>query len=198
MASEFSNMDRWSKRKVATFKKDAILKSSRALQPRDGKPRRLVAEGDSWFDYSPAGIDIIDCLRSHHNYRIKNFDAPYNATARAYLAGLRGKLSTRIGAAMRHALSDLMAQRTHRRLLLVISDGEPSDIDVKDKKYLVEDTRKVVRSVSRLGIDTFCVGLDAGGENYLSRIFGRKNVAVIDNLDRLPERLPMLYLRLTA
>ena len=133
-----------------------------------------------------------------HYYRIKNFDAPYNATARAYLAGLRGKLSTRIGAAMRHALSDLMAQRTHRRLLLVISDGEPSDIDVKDKKYLVEDTRKVVRSVSRLGIDTFCVGLDAGGENYLSRIFGRKNVAVIDNLDRLPERLPMLYLRLTA
>ena len=99
---------------------------------------------------------------------------------------------------MRHALSDLITQRTHRRLLLVISDGEPSDIDVKDKKYLVEDACKVVRSVSRLGIDTFCVGLDSGGDNYLNKIFGRRNVAVIDNLDRLPERLPMLYLRLTA
>jgi nitric oxide reductase activation protein len=133
-----------------------------------------------------------------HYYRLKNFDQTYDATARAYLAGLSGKLSTRMGSAMRHAAKDLMMQHTHRRLLLVISDGEPSDIDVKDKKYLVEDARKVVRSISRLGIDTFCVGLDAGGDNYLNKIFGRKNVAVIDNLDRLPERLPMLYLRLTA
>ncbi len=133
-----------------------------------------------------------------HYYRIKNFNSPYDDAERAYLAGLRGKLSTRMGIAMRHAAKDLIAQHTHRRLLLVISDGEPSDIDVDDKEYLVEDARKVVRSISRLGIDTFCVGLDSGGDNYLHRIFGKRNVAVIDKLDRLPERLPMLYLRLTA
>ena len=133
-----------------------------------------------------------------HYYRIKNFGEPYDTSARAYLAGLKGKLSTRMGAAMRHGLSELISQHTHRRLLLVITDGEPADIDVKDKKYLVEDARKVVRSASRLGIDTFCVGLEAGGENYLHGIFGKRNVAMIDKLDRLPERLPMLYLRLTA
>jgi len=55
-----------------------------------------------------------------------------------------------------------------------------------------------VHSASRLGIDTFCVGLDAGGDNYLNRMFGKRNVAIIDKLDRLPEKLPMLYLRLTA
>jgi hypothetical protein len=133
-----------------------------------------------------------------HYYRIKNFNANYNSTARAYLAGLQGKLSTRMGTAMRHAINDLKAQHTHRRLLLVISDGEPSDIDVDDREYLVEDARKVVKSMSRMGIDTFCVGLDSGGDNYLNRIFGKRNVAVIDRLERLPERLPMLYLRLTA
>ena len=133
-----------------------------------------------------------------HYYRIKNFAEPYDTSARAYLAGLKGKLSTRMGAAMRHAISELAAQHTHRRLLLVITDGEPSDVDVEDRKYLVEDARKVVRSASRLGIDTFCVGLEAGGENYLNGIFGKKNVAMIDKLSRLPERLPMLYLRLTA
>jgi hypothetical protein len=133
-----------------------------------------------------------------HYYRIKNFNANYNSTAKAYLAGLRGKLSTRMGTAMRHAINDLKAQHTHRRLLLVISDGEPSDIDVEDREYLVEDARKVVKSMSRMGIDTFCVGLDSGGDNYLNRIFGKRNVAVIDRLERLPERLPMLYLRLTA
>ncbi len=133
-----------------------------------------------------------------HYYRIKDFNSPYDTTARAHLAGLQGKLSTRMGAAMRHATQDLVDQRTHRRLLLVISDGEPSDIDVEDQQYLVEDARKVVRSISRLGIDTFCVGLDAGGDNYLHKIFGRKNVAIIDKLEHFPEKLPMLYLRLTA
>ena len=133
-----------------------------------------------------------------HYYRIKNFGEPYDTSARAYLAGLQGKLSTRMGTAMRHAISELASQHTHRRLLLVITDGEPSDVDVEDTKYLVEDARKVVRSASRLGIDTFCVGLEAGGENYLNGIFGKKNVAMIDKLNRLPERLPMLYLRLTA
>ena len=133
-----------------------------------------------------------------HYYRIKNFQSPYDASARAYLAGLQGRLSTRIGIAMRHAASDLMAQHSHRRLLLVISDGEPADIDVDDRQYLVEDARKAARSIARAGIDTFCVGLDSGGDNYLHRIFGKKNVAIMDRLERLPERLPMLYLRLTA
>ena len=133
-----------------------------------------------------------------HYYRIKDFHSAYDARARAYLAGLKGQLSTRIGAAMRHAANDLMAERSHRRLLLVISDGEPADIDVDDRNYLVEDARKAVRCIARAGIDTFCVGLDSGGDNYLHRIFGKKNTAVIDRLERLPERLPMLYLRLTA
>jgi hypothetical protein len=133
-----------------------------------------------------------------HYYRVKNYGEPYDDSARAYLSALKGKLSTRIGTAMRHAIKDLATQHTHRRLLLVITDGEPSDIDVKDKNYLVEDARYVVRSASRLGIDTFCVGLDAGGVNYLHRIFGRKNVTIINRIDLLPERLPMLYLRLTA
>ena len=133
-----------------------------------------------------------------HYYRIKDFNSAYDARARAYLAGLKGQLSTRIGVAMRHAANDLMAEHSHRRLLLVISDGEPADIDVDDRNYLVEDAQQAVRRIARAGIDTFCVGLDSGGDNYLHSIFGKKNTAVIDRLARLPERLPMLYLRLTA
>lgn len=133
-----------------------------------------------------------------HYYRIKNFGAPYDAIAKSYLAGLEGGLSTRIGAAMRHAAVDLESQRTHRKLLLVVTDGEPYDIDVTDPRYLVEDARKAVHSFSHKGIDVFCVGLDSGGDSYLSRIFGRRSVVQIDRLEALPEKLPMLYLRLTA
>ena len=133
-----------------------------------------------------------------HYLRIKDFDGPYDALAQSYLAGLEGGLSTRIGAAMRHAGADLRQRLTHRRLLLVVTDGEPSDVDVSDRKYLVEDARKAVISLANDGIDVFCVGLDSGGDSYLTRIFGRRNAVQIDRLERLPERLPLLYLRLTA
>ena len=131
-------------------------------------------------------------------HRIKNFDAPYGVMEKSYLAGIESGYSTRIGAAMRHAAEDLKRQQTHRRLLLVVTDGEPSDVDVTDKSYLVEDARHVVHDLAMDGIDVFCVGLDSGGDSYLSRIFGRRNVVQIDRLERLPERLPMLYFRLTA
>ncbi len=130
--------------------------------------------------------------------RIKDFQSPFDEVTKARLAGLRSGYSTRIGAALRHAGAELESQLTHRRLLLVVTDGEPSDIDIKDRRYLVEDARKAVQDLAHRGMDVFCVGLDSGGDSYLARIFGRRNVVQIDRLERLPERLPMLYLRLTA
>lgn len=133
-----------------------------------------------------------------HYLRIKDFGSPYDHTAKSGLAGLQAGLSTRLGAAIRHAGADLARQSTYRRLLLVVTDGEPSDVDVDDPAYLVEDARRAVTTLAHQGIDTFCVGLDSGGDSYLHRIFGRRAVAQIDRIERLPDRLPMLYLRLTA
>lgn len=133
-----------------------------------------------------------------HYYRIKDFSDHYDDTTKAYLSGLKGKLSTRIGTAMRHAVKDLRSQKSHRRLLLVITDGEPSDIDIKDNQYLVEDARKVIQNNSKYGIDTFCVGLEKGAEKYLSSIFGRKNYTLVNDISVLPARLTNLYFRLTT
>jgi len=130
-------------------------------------------------------------------YRIKDFRQPYGNEARSRLAGLRGGLSTRIGAALRQAATEIVQQTTHRKLILVVTDGEPSDVDVADRVYLVEDARKAVQGIAHEGINVFCVGL-GGGEKYLPRIFGRRNFMQIDNVESLPEKLPMLYLRLTT
>lgn len=129
-------------------------------------------------------------------HRVKDFDEPFAQAAKLRLAGLVGSLSTRIGAAIRHAGAELERQRMHRRLLLVVTDGEPSDVDVGERRYLVEDARKAVFALVGRGIDVFCVALDSGGDRYLSRIFGRHNVVQIDRVERLPEQLPTLYLRL--
>lgn len=139
-----------------------------------------------------------DTREDVHYYRLKDFDTIWGATAKRRLSGISGRFSTRMGAALRHAGRDLAARQSYRKLLLLISDGEPSDIDIADRRYLVEDARRAVLSLQHQGIDLFCVGLDAGGDSYLARIFRRSNVIQLDRIERLPEKLPLLYFRLAG
>jgi nitric oxide reductase activation protein len=139
-----------------------------------------------------------DTREDVHYYRLKDFDAPYDRGAQRRLAGVKGRFSTRMGAALRHAGRDLVRQMSYRRLLLLISDGEPADVDIADRRYLVEDARRAVLGLQHAGIDVFCVGLSAGGEDHLARIFGRRNTFQLDRVERLPEKLPLLYFRLTG
>ncbi len=140
------------------------------------------------------------CSDGRHDvqyWRFKDFDQPYDALAKARLAGMRGQLSTRMGAALRHATWHLRAQPAAKRLLLVLTDGEPADVDVRDPQYLRYDTRKAVEAAGRQGIATYCMTLDPRADQYVSRIFGARNYQVLDQVARLPEKLPMLYAGLT-
>ena len=139
-----------------------------------------------------------DTREDVHYYRLKDFDTRWDTLAKRRLAGVIGKYSTRMGAALRHAGHDLAACHSYRKLLLLVSDGEPSDVDIADRRYLVEDARRAVLSLRHQAIDLFCVGLDAGGDSYLTRIFGRSNVIQLDRIERLPEKLPLLYFRLAG
>ena len=131
-------------------------------------------------------------------YRFKDFTEPYVDQAKARLAGMKGQLSTRMGTALRHAGHFLRNRRVSHKLILLLTDGEPHDIDVHDRQYLVFDTKRAVEDLRRHGIPTFCMTLDRGADEYVSRIFGARNYLVLDQLKRLPEKLPSLYLRLTS
>lgn len=140
------------------------------------------------------------CSDGRHDveyYRFKDFDQPYNDAPKSRLAGMTGQLSTRMGAALRHAAHYLRGQRSGKKLLMVITDGEPADIDVRDPQYLRYDTKKAVEDAARNGITTFCMTLDPRADQYVSRIFGAKNYMVVDHVERLPEKLPLLYAGLT-
>ncbi len=128
--------------------------------------------------------------------RFKDFAEPHGDATKARLAAMKGELSTRMGAAMRHA-GRLLARRPERkRLLVVLTDGAPSDVDVRDPQYLRADARKAVEALAREGVAAFCVSLDPAADDYVSRIFGSGRYAVVDRVERLPERLPMLTLGL--
>ena len=140
------------------------------------------------------------CSDGRHDveyYRYKDFDQPYNEIPKARLAGMTGQLSTRMGAAMRHATHYLKLQKSAKKLLLVITDGEPADVDVRDPQYLRHDTKKAVEEAGRSGILTYCMSLDPCADQYVSRIFGERNYLVVDHVERLPEKLPVLYAGLT-
>lgn len=140
------------------------------------------------------------CSDGRHDveyYRFKDFSQVYNDEPKARLAGMTGQLSTRMGAAIRHSAHYLRNQRTAKKLLMVITDGEPADIDVRDPQYLRYDAKKAVEEAARNGINTFCMTLDPRADQYVSRIFGSKNYMVVDHIERLPEKLPLLYAGLT-
>lgn len=133
-----------------------------------------------------------------HYYRYKDFDQPYDDAARARLAGMQGGWSTRMGCALRHAGHLLRQQPQRRKLVLVLTDGEPADIDERDPLYLRADCRKAVEELAQAGMTSYCLSLDPLADDYVSRIFGRNRYTVLDRLERLPERLPSLFATLTG
>jgi nitric oxide reductase activation protein len=132
-----------------------------------------------------------------HYHRFKDFDQPYNDLVKARLAGMQGSYSTRMGAALRHAGMYLGQQPKNKKILFVITDGEPADNDVRDPQYLRHDTKRAVEELARNGITTYALSLDPHADQYVSRIFGMSHFTVLDQVERLPEKLPMLYMGLT-
>ena len=131
---------------------------------------------------------------------IKGYSEHWNEDVKARLAAMEAGYSTRMGAALRHAAHYLGAQRADKKLLLVLTDGEPSDIDVDDQRLLIEDAHRAVQELDQDGIYTYCINLDAnvrpGEDEYVTDIFGQQ-YTVIDNIERLPEKLPQLFMSLT-
>jgi len=131
-------------------------------------------------------------------YRFKDFNQQFNDEAKSRLAGMEGGLSTRMGAAMRHAGQHLLKQPERRKLLLIVTDGEPADIDERDPQHLRHDTKKAVEELYSKGVLSYCLTLDANADAYVKRIFGSNNYTIIDHVDKLPEQLPMLFASLTS
>ena len=130
--------------------------------------------------------------------RFKEFGEPVTDTVLAKLSGIDGALSTRMGAAIRHASHQVRGSRTAQRLILVLTDGEPHDIDVFDPAHLLLDAARAVQQSTAEGTSVFCVSVDPAADSYLQKIFGANHYRVIDRIEQLPQRLPELYLRLTA
>jgi nitric oxide reductase NorD protein len=102
-----------------------------------------------------------------------------------------------MGAAIRQASSLLVQQKKRQRLLLILTDGKPNDLDQYEGRYGIEDTRVALLEAKKLGLRPFCVTIDTEASDYLPHLFGAGGYVVIRNPEDLPKELPLLYAQMT-
>jgi nitric oxide reductase NorD protein len=124
---------------------------------------------------------------------LKSFDEPLSESVRRRIAALRPGQYTRMGAAIRHAAAQLEARPERHRLLVLLSDGKPNDVDHYEGRYALEDTRKAVQEARRRGVYVFAVAVDRAAEGYVPHLFGRGGYAIVAHVGRLPDALPRIY-----
>jgi uncharacterized protein YegL len=127
---------------------------------------------------------------------IKGYTEHWGDEVKGRLAAMEASYSTRMGAAMRHAAHYLEKQQADKKLMLILTDGEPADIDSKDGRILIEDARQAVKELDREGIYAYCINLDPKADEYVQDIFG-KQYTIVDNVEQLPAKLPELFISLT-
>jgi nitric oxide reductase NorD protein len=129
---------------------------------------------------------------------LKDFSERYDNTTRGRIAALKPGYYTRMGAAIRHATTILSEQRAQQRLMLILTDGKPNDLDHYEGRHGIEDTRHAILEAREKGLQPFCVTVDEKGSDYLSHLFGLGRYVVIRKPADLPKQLPLLYAQLTA
>lgn len=117
---------------------------------------------------------------------VKAFDEQYSNAVALRIAGLEPEKYTRAGAALRHATSELMSQPAEHRLLILLSDGKPNDVDQYDGRYGVEDLRQAVVEARLQGISPFCLTIDRQAASYLPQVFGEHSYALLQRAELLP------------
>lgn len=128
--------------------------------------------------------------------RIKGFDEPLNDKVMRRIGALKPGYYTRIGAAIRVMGEELENRPNKQKLMLVLTDGKPNDVDHYEGRYGIEDARKAVQECRRKGITVFGVTIDQEAKDYFPTIFGRGAYHIVGNAARLSQALPKIYRQL--
>jgi nitric oxide reductase NorD protein len=162
-------------RRIVDVEKEALIVVCEALDALGDGYAVMAFSGEG-----PASVSVAT---------VKDFSERNGLLVRRRIAALEPDRFTRTGAAIRHATAALSAQTARHRLLLVLSDGKPNDVDVYEGRYGVEDTRQAVAEARMQGLHAFCLTVDRQAPVYLPRIFGPSGYAVLRHAATLPHVL---------
>lgn len=177
-----------SPRKIIDIQKESVLLLGTALDEL----------GDMYAIYGFSGYGR-ECVEIHV---AKDFRNSLDFRALNAIAAMKPLRSTRMGPAIRHATSKLLATGTSLKLLMVISDGFPQDCDYgpdrSDHEYGIQDTAKAIQEAKEKGVRVFCITVDLSGHDYLKRMCQPDQYLVIEETIELPMALQRAYQSLTS
>lgn len=129
--------------------------------------------------------------------KVKDFPDPMTRGIADNIASLKPGHFTRLGAAIRHVSNRLEKQPSARKLLIVLTDGKPNDLDHYEGQHGIEDSHMAVREARRAGLTLHGVIIDEDGQDWFARIFGRGGFTLLPHPERLTRALPEIYRTLT-
>ncbi|QFT99503.1 von Willebrand factor type A domain protein [Roseovarius sp. THAF8] len=127
----------------------------------------------------------------------KDFDAPMSPDVTANIGSLSPGHYTRLGVAIRHVSAQLADQPSARKLLIVLTDGKPNDLDHYEGQHGIEDSHMAVREARNAGQSLHGIIIDEDGQDWFARIFGRGGFTLLPDPERLTRALPDIYRTLT-
>lgn len=178
----------YEEKSIVDVEKDSLIIMIQALE----------SIGDKYAIYAFSGQTRDDV----EYFVIKEFDEELSDNVARRISLLEPVSNTRLGPAIRHSIGKLDKVNAKTKIIILLSDGEPFDTSRGESAYkeriAEEDTRIAIREGSDKGIHFFCITVDSNPGKYLDNIFSDAGYTIIDDASSLPERLPMLYKRITT
>lgn len=131
-------------------------------------------------------------------HQLKGFDEAWGPRPRDRVGAIKPGYYTRMGAAIRHATARLAERPERQRLLLLLTDGKPNDLDVYEGRYGLEDTRHAVQAARTAGLLPFCITIDETAHDYLPALFGDQGYALVRRPQELVGKLSVVHQRFMA
>ena len=172
-------------RRIIDVTKEALVLMAEALEE--------IGDAYAIYGFSGQGRDNVEF------YHVKSFAEVLSPTVKGRLGAIAPKRSTRMGAALRHSLEKLKDLACRVKLLVLLSDGFPQDMDYgADRRsitYGIRDTMMALREADRAGVLTFCLTVDKAGHDYLREMCEPSRYLVLEDVASLPTELPKVYQR---
>ena len=156
--------------------------------------KTLARMGDQYAVYGFSGSGRSNC----RVYPVKTFGESYTKSVKSRIFSMKPDQYTRMGAAIRH-LSMLLGKTTAKtRILFVLTDGRPDDVDSYRGQYGVEDTRLALNEAKALSLKPFVLTFDKEGMDYLPYMLGSNRYQLITDISQLPIQISTIYKQLTT
>lgn len=152
----------------------------------------LSATGDAFAMWGFSSVRRQHVRLNH----LKAFDEAWNDSARDRVGAIKPGFYTRMGAAIRYATLQLQQRPERRKLLMLLTDGKPNDLDNYEGRYGIEDTRQAIHEAHLAGLSPFCVTIDESGHDYMPYLFGRSGYALVTKPAELVMKLNQTWLKL--